>query len=66
MEKKLIKAIPVEVLKEMEEIQILGGTGADDTHVYTVSECRVEHNTYCNGGYCIEGCGVKDPDPEQP
>lgn len=65
--KQIINLIPAEVLKEMEEIQILGGTGVDDTHVYAVHSCSP--NIYCDGANCVAECACdikKDPDEEQP
>lgn len=57
----------MEVLQEMEEIQILGGTTADSDDTNFLGQCN--SNTYCNGGNCIPECacgGKEDPDKEQP
>lgn len=65
MKEKIFKTIPDDVLKEMEEIQVLGGTSADGDDTNFLGQCN--SNTYCDGANCVENCGgKKDPDDEQP
>lgn len=59
MEKSIQKVIPSsDLLQEMDELQILGGTEAVDVDVYFLSKCTV--TTY--SGNCVAGCGCSvDP-----
>ena len=51
--------MPKDVLKEMEQLQILGGTAEDDVHVYAIDGCK--SNTYCEGGNCVAQCACVEP-----
>lgn len=74
MDKTNQKVVPTsELLKEMEELEILGGNGSDGVTVYGFSNCKSTHSgckpTY--SGNCVAGCacpnkGGEVVDEEEP
>lgn len=54
MDKTNQKVVPTsELLKEMEELEILGGSGSDDVTVFGFGKCTV----HVYSGNCVENCG---------
>lgn len=43
-------SVPSDILSEMETLQIRGGAGSGDVHVYAIDACKP--NVYSDGAYC--------------
>lgn len=53
MEKSIKKVVPTqELLQEMEELEVLGGSGGNDVAVYALSNCKPTYS-----GNCVVQCG---------
>lgn len=60
MDKKNQKVVPTnELLKEMEELEILGGSGSDNIIVFGFSNCKPNYS-----GNCVAGCACVTKEDE--
>lgn len=64
MKSKKNQVIPTpELLSEMQQLEVLGGTANDDIHIHAVMGCNVTYS-----GNCVTQCACKidptDPDPK--
>ena len=56
--------MPVDVLDEMEQLQVLGGESTEDVHVNVKESCVTY--TYCAHANCVAGCGSNSEHEEDP
>lgn len=49
-------SVPSDILSEMETLQIRGGAGSGDVHVYAIDSCKP--NVYSDGAYCANCQGA--------
>lgn len=61
MEKSIKKVAPTpELLQEMEELEVLGGTASGDNNTYALSNCKPVYNLNC-----VPQCACH-PEKEEP